>query len=136
MCYNKTQKVDVYAHAVNGLMTIEASFNQQIKYLDFIEQYADMSEAEQLEYQENYLPKESIEDNQMGLVQFIREEGQHIREEGRQEGEAELFLRLVKMKFISLPEQVEQKIKQADSEQLLKWSEKLLSADTIDDVFH
>ena len=129
MCYNNSQKIDVYAHAVNGLMTIEPSLDQQIKYIDFIEQYADMSEEEQVEYQEKYLKEETQEDGQMGLVQFVLEKG-------RQEGEAELFLRLLKMKFRTISDHVEQKAKQATSEQLLIWSENLLNANNIDEVFH
>jgi hypothetical protein len=102
--------------------------NQQIKYIDFIEQYAELNEDEQAQYQANYLKKEAEGDRQMGLVQLLREEG-------RQTGEAELFLRLAKMKFDNVPDDIEQKVKAATSQQLLTWSEKLLTADDLGEIF-
>lgn len=62
----------------------------------------------------------------------IREEG---REEGRQEGEARVLLRLLRLKFGPLAEEVEEQVRGADAEQLLGWSERVLTAERLEDVF-
>jgi len=60
-----------------------------------------------------------------------RQEG---REEGRQQGEARVLLRLITLKFGSPSETVREQIATADSETLLRWSERILTAQTLDEV--
>ena len=60
-----------------------------------------------------------------------REEG---REEGRQPGEARVLLRLITLKFGSPSEAVREQIATADPETLLRWSERILTAQTLDEV--
>jgi hypothetical protein len=60
-----------------------------------------------------------------------RQEG---RQQGRQEGEAAILLRLITLKFGSPSEAVRQQVQSADSETLLQWSERILTAQTIDEV--
>jgi predicted transposase YdaD len=55
--------------------------------------------------------------------------------EGRHEGEAEVVLRLLRIRFGTLPEDVTARIKAADAETLLRWSERVLSAATLEAVF-
>ncbi len=55
--------------------------------------------------------------------------------EGRREGEAEVLLRQLRVRFGALPEDVTARIKAADAETLLRWSERILSASTLDAVF-
>jgi predicted transposase YdaD len=65
-----------------------------------------------------------------------REEGREAgREEGRREGEAEMLLRLLRVRFGPLPTEVTTRITTADPETLLRWSERLLSASTLEAVF-
>ena len=61
-----------------------------------------------------------------------REEG---RQEGRQEGEATLLLRLLRRKFGALDPATEERVNSADAEQLLEWGERVLTANTLDEVF-
>jgi predicted transposase YdaD len=61
-----------------------------------------------------------------------RDEG---RAEGRREGEAEVFLRLLQLRFGPLPVDVTARVTAADAETLLRWSEQVLSAPTLDAVF-
>ncbi len=60
---------------------------------------------------------------------------QRIRAEGRREGEAEILLRQLRLRFGVLPEDVTARINTADAETLLRWSERILSASTLDAVF-
>ena len=66
----------------------------------------------------------------------IRNEGRaEGRAEGRREGEAEVLLRLLRLRFGPLPAAVTERITAADAETLLRWSERVLSAPTLDAVF-
>jgi hypothetical protein len=62
----------------------------------------------------------------------IRAEGHAA---GRREGEAEVLLRLLRARFGALPEDVTARLNAADAETLLRWSERVLSASTLDEVF-
>jgi hypothetical protein len=61
----------------------------------------------------------------------IREEG---RQEGRREGEAEMLLRLLRIRFGTLSADTEARVQEADPETLLQWSERVLTAATLDEV--
>jgi hypothetical protein len=58
-----------------------------------------------------------------------------IRAEGRRQGETEVLLRQLRVRFGALPEDVTARINAADAETLLRWSERVLSASTLDAVF-
>jgi hypothetical protein len=60
---------------------------------------------------------------------------QRILAEGRRQGEAEVLLRLLRSRFGTLPEDVMARLNAADAETLLRWSERVLSASTLDAVF-
>ncbi len=62
----------------------------------------------------------------------IREEG---REEGRQEGEARVVLRLLRLKFGPLPPEIEQRVRGAHADRLLGWSERVLTAESLQEIF-
>ena len=64
-------------------------------------------------------------------IQKGRQEGW---KEGRQEGEARILLRLITLKFGPPSEEVCRQIQTADAETLLKWSERILTAQDLDEV--
>lgn len=136
MCYNKEQKVAIYAQAINGLMSIEKSITQQVKYIDFIDHYTELSPEEQKDYQLNYLQQNSEGELSMGHAQLLRDEGlQQGMQQGVQQGEAILLLRQMKQKFGAIPVIVQQKLEQASTDELLLWAENILVAKCIEDVF-
>nr|VFJ59546.1 MAG: protein of unknown function (DUF4351) [Candidatus Kentron sp. FW]VFJ68837.1 MAG: protein of unknown function (DUF4351) [Candidatus Kentron sp. FW] len=57
------------------------------------------------------------------------------REQGREEGEAALLTRQLSLKFGSLPQVVDQRIKSARANELTTWGEKVLTAKSLDEVF-
>lgn len=70
----------------------------------------------------------------------IREEGlQAGRQEGlqagRQQGEARVVLRLLRLKFGPLDPEIEERVRSADADRLLGWSERILTAESLQDVF-
>ena len=58
-----------------------------------------------------------------------------IRAEERRQGEVEVLLRQLRSRFGVLPEDVTARLNTADAETLLRWSERVLSASTLDAVF-
>ncbi len=73
-----------------------------------------------------------LAENLMEWRDRVREEG---REEGQLAGEALLLTRQVQLKFGSLDEAVEQRIADADAETLLRWGGRVLTADSLAEVF-
>jgi hypothetical protein len=53
-----------------------------------------------------------------------------------QQGEARVLIRLMTRKFGEIPSSVRSRIESADSDLLLEWSERVLTADSIDEVLH
>ncbi|MBF0427900.1 MAG: DUF4351 domain-containing protein [Magnetococcales bacterium] len=62
----------------------------------------------------------------------IREEGQ---KEGREEGEAKIILRQLTRRFGPLPSAIQEKIAQANAESLELWGDRVLDADSLENVF-
>ena len=66
----------------------------------------------------------------------IREEGrQQGRQEGRREGEAGLLLRQLRLKFGPLDPEIEERVRCADADRLLEWGERIVTAESLQDVF-
>jgi len=61
-----------------------------------------------------------------------REEG---REEGRKQWGASILLKQMELKFGTLNSKDLERIETADSETLLKWSEKVLTAESVREIF-
>jgi hypothetical protein len=57
------------------------------------------------------------------------------REEGLLAGEALMFTRLLRLKFGSLDDVTREHVSTADSETLLRWADRVLTAESLDDVF-
>ena len=137
MRYAKEQKLAIYHDAQLGLTLLEQDSNKQLKYIDFVDYYADLTDAEIETYRNDYLPEA---EERMGLAQILREEG---RQEGRQEGEirgeikgeTQALTKLLKLKFGDLPAWVEAKIDQANKTQLDQWVERILFVDTLEQLF-
>ena len=55
-------------------------------------------------------------------------------EEGRQEGEAALLLRLLTLKFGPPDPLIRRRIETADTDTLLRWAERILTASTLDEI--
>jgi hypothetical protein len=57
-------------------------------------------------------------------------------QEGLKQGEARILLRQLSIRFGTLPPEIREKIETADAETLLQWSERILDAESLDDVVH
>ncbi len=64
-----------------------------------------------------------------------REEGrQEGRQEGLQRGEARILTAQLRLRFGEMPAAVHQRIETADADTLLRWSERVLTATTLDEI--
>ena len=79
------------------------------------------------EWQEEY--------KQKGLAQGLAEGLAEGRAEGRVEGERELFQRLLRRRFGAAAGQFDTRIAEASVEQLDVWADRLLDANTVEDIF-
>jgi hypothetical protein len=55
-------------------------------------------------------------------------------EQGMQRGEARMLTSLLQLRFGELPEAARQRIETADPDTLLRWSERVLTAESLEDV--
>jgi hypothetical protein len=140
MAYDPQDKILVYAQAMRGLVELEPHPELRLKYLDFIDIYADLDDNERQLYAQLY-PQEAS--TMTGFAQrFIEEGKQEGRQEGKQEGieqgmqrgEARVLTTLLRLRFGELPDAIQQRIEAADADTLLRWSERVLTAQTPDDV--
>ena len=56
MRYDPIKRVEIYARAQEGLAALEPDPERRLKYADFIEAYANLSEDEWVCYCEEFLP--------------------------------------------------------------------------------
>ena len=131
------QKVEIYAKAIEGLLTLEPNIEKQIKYIDFVDIYTGLSAAERQQYEARY-PKENTA--MTGLAERLRTEGiqkgmQQGMQQGMQKGEQTLLRKQLVRRFGPLNEKTEQRLQQATTDELEQWAENLLDAQSLSDVF-
>jgi predicted transposase/invertase (TIGR01784 family) len=71
----------------------------------------------------------------LGLKEGRKEGVKEGLQQGLQKGEAALLLRLLERKFGRLDRQVRARVRAADAESLLAWGERVLTAESLEDVF-
>ena len=72
---------------------------------------------------------------QKGLQQGLEQGRQEGRQEGRKEGEAAILFRQITLKFGPPSEEVRARIEAADTDTLLEWSARILTAEHVQDIF-
>ncbi len=80
------------------------------------------------EFRTNYLNKAG---EMMGLAQILKQEG---LEEGRQEEASKLFLLLLKSKFGSINQQLQDKVRAANAELIESWTKQIFDATTVEEL--
>jgi hypothetical protein len=128
MAYPPQDKLLVYAQALRGLLELEPAPEKRLKYLDFIDIYADLDDNERQRYTALYPQEVAV---MSGFAQRFRDEG---RDEGLQYGEARILTALLRLRFGDLPAPARERIDTADADTLLRWSERLLTAASLDEV--
>jgi predicted transposase YdaD len=138
MDYDPAERTEVIRQAYRGLFELAAPMLFD-KYVDFIDVYAGVRANER----EAILCEMTEQEDTAMLAQYIRDKGfQEGRQEGRQEGELKgrldgerIFLeRLLIRRFGSLPDWGRDQLAGATLEQLDRWAERVLEADSIQAV--
>ncbi len=141
MRYPVDQKKEVFDQAYHGLLALEPDRVKQAKYLSFIDIYAGLTDNELQQWQQQYLEDEP---NMAGYAEYLRQEGKQIGlqeglkeglQEGRVEGERTVLERQLNRRFGTLSPEISKKLSEASSTDLENWAEKVLDAETLDDVF-
>ncbi|MBK1699842.1 hypothetical protein CKO22_02625 [Thiococcus pfennigii] len=70
------------------------------------------------------------------IDRYIAQGEQRGKQLGEQHGRATILLRLIERKFGPPSETVRERVTQANPEVLLEWSERILEAQTLDEVLH
>ncbi len=78
---------------------------------------------------------ESLQEARSMLAERVKDWTKQWREEGQQAGEAALLRRQLEFKFGVLDAETQRRIATADSDQLLRWAERVLTAEKIEDIF-
>lgn len=126
-------QLDIYHDAQLGVAQLEPDPKKQLKYVDFVDYYTNLTDAEIETYRKDYLLEAEA---RMGLAQLLREEGEIKGElRGEIKGEAQMLLKQIQLKFGDYPVWVEEKINQADKAQLDQWVERILFVDTLEQLF-
>ncbi|WP_371258239.1 DUF4351 domain-containing protein [Thiohalocapsa sp. ML1] len=132
MRYDPSERVAVYALALRGLVQLEPDPEKRLKYADFVDIYANLSDTERAQYEREY-PEETK--TMQSFSTRMREEGERIGERrGIQLGEAHMLLRLLEEKFGPVSDEVRTQVQSADPDSLLRWFRQSLKADNIDEV--
>lgn len=129
MAYTPDDKIEVYAQAVRGLLELEPNPERRIKYLDFIDIYAQLDDHERVIYRQRYRREAEV---MSGFAERFIQQG---RQEGRQEEGAAVLLQLLTLKFGSPSDPVCELVHRADPDTLRRWSARVLTAERLDEVF-
>ena len=128
------EKIDAYARAVSGVLTLETDPRRREKYIDYVDTYAKLDESERKLFEQQY-PREG--EQMVGVVSRARDEG--IKEgerKGVQKGEVQLLLWQLDDKFGPAAEQrYRRQVEQADEPAIKRWSLRILKAETAEEVF-
>ena len=130
-------RVRVYGQAWQGLLELEPDPDQLVKYLGIIHTYLKLDTTEQQLYARLY-PQEKRHMNQ--LAESWIEKGWHKglregRQKGVLDGRQQTLAELLTERFGPLDEAVTQRLASASLDELKLWSRRILSAQTLDEVF-
>ena len=124
MKYPHKSRIEVYAQAREGLLDLEINPEKQLKYSEFIDMYAKMDDADIIRYREEYLPKSKHKEVIMGFHQLAYKEGK-----------MSTIIKLLTLRFKTIPARVKERLESAGEEDINRWTERILYAKTIEDVF-
>ena len=77
----------------------------------------------------------ALDDVQLKQTRFYQEAMEEGREEGREKGEQILLQRMLVRRFGQLPIALQQRLEQADAEQIEQWADRFIDAATLEAIF-
>ncbi|MCC5888777.1 MAG: hypothetical protein JJT88_20250 [Gammaproteobacteria bacterium] len=138
MAYRPEAKVDIYEQAVRGLVMLEPDHGRRAKYTDFIDMYAALDENE---WAIDLARAAKEDDVAVSFRQKMEEEGlkkglEQGREEGAHDGAARMLLRQLGLRFgDEASASVRSRVEAAELDEIMAWSDRILTAASLEDVF-
>ncbi len=145
MHWPKALKIEIYAKAIRGLLSLEPDWNRRRKYVDFVDIYTDLTDNERQRYEREY---QQENDEMAGFAERFtsiglerglekgRQEGlEKGREEGRRQEAVNMLTRFLTKRFGPLDDVTQERVNSASVEQLEAWSDRVLDAETLAEVF-
>ena len=121
MRWPRKRRIELYAQAIRGLLSLEPDIEKRLKYTDFVDIYSGLDDNERQLYAERY-PQEN-----RSMAGF--------RERTRLEGELAILSRQLERRFGPLGPAVTERLKQASAAELERWADNFVDARTLDEVF-
>ena len=125
MRWPRKRRIELYAQAIRGLLSLEPDIEKRLKYLGFVDIYGGLDDNERELYAERY-PQENR--SMTGLTE-------RLRQEGKQEGELVILSRQLERRFGPLQPAVTERLKKASAAELERWADNFVDARTLDEVF-
>lgn len=133
MHWPKALKVEIYAKAIRGLLSLEPDWDRQRKYLDFVDIYTDLTDNERQRYEQKY---QQESDEMAGFAERFTNIGlEKGREEGRRQEAINMLTRFLTKRFGPMDDVTQKRIQSASVEQIEAWSDRVLDAETLEGVF-
>jgi len=85
---------------------------------------------------DRYIEQGVQQGKQQGVQEGMQEGMQQGMQQGVQQGRADMLLRQIERRFGPPSDQVRERVTQADPNTLLEWSDRILDANSLDDVLH
>ncbi|MCF8003012.1 MAG: transposase [Chromatiaceae bacterium] len=114
---------------MRGLLEQEPDPDQQLKYLDFIDNDAHLSEEERMIYQQEYAPEAAVI---TGFAERFQLQGEAC---GKAMGEPRLLRQLLAQHIGAPSANIEQRLASADGDTLATWVDRALDATTCKGIF-
>ncbi|MFT3804507.1 MAG: hypothetical protein QM766_25250 [Burkholderiaceae bacterium] len=121
MRWPRGRRIDLYAQAIRGLLSLEPDIEKRLKYLDFVDIYTALDDNERRLYAERY-PQENR--NMAGL-----------KERWTQEAGVAFLCRQLERRFGPLDSSVIERLQEASVSELERWVDNFVDARTLDEVF-
>lgn len=145
MQYAENEKYAMFHDALSQFVKLEPRRNKLEKYVEMVHYYSKFDEQDYEEYERQY-PQE--DETMKTFSQIFTEKGMQAgKQEGMQQGMQQgiktgelsslinTLLRLLSIRFGEVPQQVNEQVKQAETEQLNQWIDRVVVADSLESVF-
>ena len=117
----------VFAHWLSVSLLPLKMPGTQVPKVEDLQEFKAMIDEQMVPWTEQWKQQGFLLGMEKGMEQGL--------ERGRQVGEAQVLLRLLARKFGNLDAKVQARIENADAEQLLVWAERVLTAQSVEDLW-
>ena len=122
-------RVEAYEDAFRGLLALESNPGRRMKYLDFINRYAEPTDNERQEYRRRHSEESKV---MAGVVQRQGRGHGMKHATGPRRGRARALQRQLSKRFGQLPAATMRRLVAASTANIENWAEKVLAAESLE----